>query len=174
MSKKALIIVDYQNDFVSPNGTLFIPEGLLIKNYLLDLIQQFKDNNDKVIATLDWHPKKHISFKQWPVHAVKNTWGAELVIDKNLFDKLIYKGNKLNSDSYSAFMDDDGSSNQLHEYLQENNINDLVIVGLATDFCVSYTFRDAVDLKYNVVLDLDGCRGTENKLVYFPNKYLKK
>ena len=62
MAKQALIIVDYQNDFVEPEGSLYVEQGETLKDYLINLMADFKKNGDLVIATLDWHPENHSSF----------------------------------------------------------------------------------------------------------------
>ena len=67
-------------------------------------------------------------------------------------------------DSYSAFIADDDSSNGLHEYLQEHKVNKVVIIGAATDYCVSATIQHAIELGYDVEVDLDLCRGMEQKI----------
>ena len=165
MAKKALIIVDYQNDFVEPNGSLYVPAGETLKDYLMKLMAEFKANGDLVVATLDWHCEDHSSFAEWPVHAVAHTWGSEFSLPSDNVDYFVKKGFKQEYDSYSGFIDDEHESTGLDEYLIKHDVNKLVIVGLALDVCVSYTICDALDLEYEVEVDLQGCKGMQNMLV---------
>lgn len=86
-------------------------------------------------------------------------------IDEALFDKIIKKGIKKEFDSYSAFLDDHDNSNNLHEYLQTNNVTDIVLIGIASDICVSSTLQHAIELGYNVVIESDLCRGIQQQFV---------
>ena len=174
MSKKALVVVDYQYDFYDPNGSLYVPEGETIKDYILNKIELYKKNNDLVVASLDWHPQNHDSFKMWPVHSVENTRGSEMPYKEELFDCIIKKGYEKEVDSYSAFLDDNGKSNGLHEFFIKENIKDIEVVGLASDYCVSATISDGIYLGYNVEVDLDGIRGIENKLKLTNNNRQKR
>lgn len=156
--KEALLIIDYQFDFADPKGKLYVPDGEKIKDYLLELIQKFKKENKLIIATKDWHPQNHISFDQWGEHCLQDSPGAKLVIDEDLIDHFIYKGMDLQVDSYGAFFDDQQKSNGLDEYLKEQQINKLVIVGLAEDVCVKNTFEQAKKLGYEVTIDYKGTK----------------
>jgi nicotinamidase/pyrazinamidase len=178
--KKALIIVDVQNDFASPDGTLYVKDGEKSIPFINSLM--LSGGYDLIIATCDWHPKKHISFaanhknakiyetidaqygKQvlWPVHCVQNSRGAELHPDlfQSKINYALKKGADENVDSYSAVYDN-GRSNYtfLPELLSAMDIVD--VVGIATDYCVKFT---ALDLKENlpekeVRVLLKGCAG---------------
>ncbi|WP_425380224.1 isochorismatase family protein [Spiroplasma endosymbiont of Stenodema calcarata] len=155
MSKKALIVVDYQNDFVNPQGALYVPGAENLHPQIITLIKTFQNNNDLVIATKDFHPDNHCSFTKWPPHCLANTSGSELYqLPESYFDKIILKGTEQDVDSYSAFFNDIQTSNGLHEFLQEQNVSHLVIIGVALDVCVSATLIDAIKLNYHGYLDL--------------------
>ncbi|WHQ36938.1 isochorismatase family protein [Spiroplasma sp. SV19] len=155
MSQKALIVVDYQNDFVDPKGSLYVPDAEKLHPHILTLIKTFQNNKDLVIATKDFHPDNHCSFATWPPHCLANSSGSELYqLPESHFDKIILKGTQQDADSYSAFFSDNQTSNGLHEFLQEQNVTDLVIVGVALDVCVSATLTDAIKLNYHGYLDL--------------------
>lgn len=174
---KALILVDLQRDFFQ-NGALEIADAeaiIPVANRLMPLF-------DIVVATQDWHPANHQSFAAnhlwrkpgqtmqingqpqllWVIHCVQNSYGAELVdeLDRENIDKIIQKGANADIDSYSAFFDNSGQqSTGLHDYLQAQGIEQVYIMGVATDYCVKYTTLDALALGYSTFLIADGCRG---------------
>ncbi len=178
---KALLIVDIQNDFCT-KGSLPVPNGDEIVPVANKLIHKFNTENHLVAATKDWHPAKHDSFASnnnapiyssssingvnqimWPDHCVENTHGAEFHPKLLNISKIIYKGTNVNIDSYSGFFDNDGKSDTgLHNYLQKKSINEIFILGLATDYCVKFTAIDAKNLGYKTNVVLDGCRGIDN------------
>ncbi|MDR9417388.1 bifunctional nicotinamidase/pyrazinamidase [Gracilimonas sp.] len=176
---KALIIVDVQNDFC-PGGALEVPEG----DTVVKPINKLMDSLDCVVQTQDWHPSDHLSFASnhgnkdpydtiemeygeqvlWPDHCVQGTEGAEFHPDlKNKPSQLIVrKGFRKDIDSYSAFFENDHETvTGLHGYLQARNIDELVIAGLATDFCVKWTALDARKLGYKVTLVENAVRGID-------------
>ncbi|WP_342252236.1 isochorismatase family protein [Spiroplasma endosymbiont of Amphibalanus improvisus] len=162
MNKKAIIVVDYQYDFVDPKGSLYVNESEKIKEYIIKLLE---NNPDYIkIATRDWHPIDHCSFTRWKPHCIQNTLGAQLMIPTNLFDKIIDKGIFQDADSYSGFYDEKGRDNGLDQYLKNHNVKDVVIVGVALDVCVSATFKDAIKLNYNASIDLNGTKGIQFKI----------
>lgn len=165
--KKALIVVDAQNDFM-PGGNLAVPEGDQIVPVINDLQKDF----DTLIFTQDYHPANHCSFKEnggpWPVHCVEGTEGSEINKDiitgggGNKKVKFILKGTNTDVDSYSAFWDNNKAhETDLNKYLKENNVTDVYIVGLALNFCVMFTAVDAVEAGYKTHLVKKGCRGIE-------------
>ncbi|WP_026389309.1 isochorismatase family protein [[Acholeplasma] multilocale] len=160
--KHALLIVDYQYDFVSPKGNLYVPGAEKLENYIKDLITLFKNEGNLVIASKDWHPSDHYSFEQWGNHCEQNKIGSTLFFDESLADHIILKGQNKDIESYSAFFDEKGNSNGLHELLSKLEVKELTIVGVATDICVANTVSSAVKLDYKVNLDLNGCAGFEN------------
>ncbi|MDP1574080.1 MAG: nicotinamidase [Coxiellaceae bacterium] len=159
-NNKALLLIDLQNDFCS-GGSLAVPDADAVIPIANKLMPQFK----MVIASQDWHPPNHDSFLSlWSVHCVQNTWGAAFHPSLNtaLITKIIQKGMDKTIDSYSAFYDNDHQkSTGLTDYLRKNNITTLVVMGLATDYCVKYSCLDAIKDGFSVQLVLSGCRGIE-------------
>jgi nicotinamidase/pyrazinamidase len=155
----ALIIVDFQNDFC-PGGALAVPDGDAIAGRLNELAAS--DRFDLVVATRDWHPPDHGSFAEqggpWPVHCVAGTPGAELhhALDPTPIDLVIDKGQDPDTEGYSGF-DETG----LAEILRERGIDDLTVVGLATDYCVKNTALDALREGFAVTVDSTATRGVE-------------
>ncbi|WP_025734476.1 isochorismatase family protein [Williamsoniiplasma luminosum] len=164
MKREALLIVDYQYDFVDPKGSLYIPRAETLKPYLENLIQNFHNKHQLVVASMDFHPNNHLSFKIWPPHCVQGSFGSNLYLDNDaisMIDKVIIKGVDQNCESYSAFFDDFKKSNGLDEYLKLNQITDLTIVGVALNICVKHTYDDAIKLGYKAQIDLNGSIGLE-------------
>jgi len=141
--KKALIIVDVQNDFC-PGGSLAVAHGEEVVAPLNKLMNEFLDRGEPVFKTRDWHPEKTKHFQiyggTWPVHCVQNTKGAEFHPD--LLDDprvtIVSKGFDESADGYSGF---DGT--RLAETLREEDVKEVWIGGLATDYCVKETVLDA-------------------------------
>ena len=159
----ALLVVDIQNDFL-PGGALQVEGG----DHIVPLVNELMNKFDLVLATKDWHPANHKSFASnhegkntgdrimlhgleqvlWPDHCVQGTIGAEfsLKLDHAKIDRVFYKGEDPEIDSYSGFFDNGHlKSTGLGDYLHREKINSLYIVGLATDFCVKATALDAVN-----------------------------
>lgn len=179
ISKKALLLVDLQNDFC-PGGNLAVNEG----DKVIPIANELQNFFDLIIATKDWHPKDHMSLAinhpnhqvgdvicvdglnqvLWPVHCLQNSKGAEFHVDLNTekIKKVFHKGIDKKIDSYSAFFDNAHKrSTGLSDYLYEQNINEIYIMGLATDYCVKYTALDAIHLGLITNVIIDGCRGVE-------------
>jgi nicotinamidase/pyrazinamidase len=156
---EALVIVDFQNDF-TPGGALAVPEGDEIAEHVNELAAD--PRFELVIATRDWHPADHGSFREqggiWPVHCVQGTAGAELhpALDVTRVDVVLDKGQDPGTDGYSGF---DGT--ELEELLRERGIDKLTVVGLATDYCVKHTALDARAAGFEVLVDRAGVRGVE-------------
>ncbi|AUR51296.1 bifunctional nicotinamidase/pyrazinamidase [Aquella oligotrophica] len=166
--KKALLVVDIQNDFCS-GGALAIPYANDIIRPINQLMQSA--DYDLIVATQDWHPENHSSFiinsknGIWPVHCVQNTYGAEFHSAFNLdrIDRVIRKGANPKVDSYSAFYDNDKiSKTELEDYLVENGISCVEIAGLALDYCVKYSAEDSLSLGFNTSVLVDYCRAVNN------------
>jgi nicotinamidase/pyrazinamidase len=157
---RALIIVDYQNDFNPPDGALAVPEGDRIADRINALAHS--GDYDLVVATRDWHPREHGSFKEqggpWPVHCVAGTEGAELhpALDTAAIDVIVDKGQDPGTEGYSGF---DGTN--LAELLHERGIGELTIVGLATDYCVKQTAVEGLREGFAVMVDSTAVRGVE-------------
>ena len=134
--RSALIIVDLQNDFCV-GGNLAV-EGA---NDIIPIINRLIPKFQIVVATQDFHPLDHSSFKIWPVHCVAGTKGAELHpdLDKTRINRYIKKGLNLEKDAYSGFQD-----TELLLYLRENKVDKIFICGLAADVCVKDTAIDAI------------------------------
>ena len=175
----ALIVIYMQNDFC-PGGALAVPEGDSIVPGVNALMAQFP----AVILTQDWHPAGHSSFASshdgkapfdmvdmpygpqvlWPGHCVQGSRGAAFHegLDTDRADLIIRKGYNPAIDSYSAFFENDHATpTGLHGYLQTRGINDLTMVGLATDFCVNFSAVDAARLGYRVTVRQDLVRGID-------------
>ena len=181
--KSALILVDIQNDFL-PGGALAVREGDQVIGVANDLTSRGKF--DLVVATQDWHPRDHASFAAnhagktigeiidldglpqvlWPVHCVQNTTGAELApgLDRSRIDRVFQKGTDPCIDSYSGLYDNGHRrSTGLGEYLREQGVTDVYVMGLATDYCVKFTALDATAKGFKTHLIEDGCRGVNLK-----------
>jgi len=175
---KALILVDIQNDFVA-NGALAVPKGEEIVSVANRL--QNSDFFDIIVATQDWHPNNHSSFAAnhtnknigemidfhglpqilWPIHCIQHSEGAALVatLQTHHINKIFYKGTDENIDSYSGFFDNGHlKETGLGKFLKENEILEVYVIGLATDYCVKFTALDAKSLGFETYLIVDACR----------------
>jgi nicotinamidase/pyrazinamidase len=141
--KKALIVVDVQNDFC-PGGSLAVANGDKVVAPLNKLMNEFLDRDEPVFKTRDWHPARTKHFKAyggtWPVHCVQETRGAEfhpeLLDDPRI--TIISKGADERADGYSGF---DGTD--LARLLRAEKVEEVWVGGLATDYCVKQTVLDA-------------------------------
>ena len=164
MAKDALIIVDVQNDFC-PGGALAVTDGDQVVAVLNRLIAEFERSGLPVIATRDWHPQRTTHFNThggtWPPHCVQDTKGAEFHADLALGTGavIVSKGMAENADSYSGFDGIDARGVRLAELLRERAVERLVIVGLATDYCVKQTALDGLQKGFTVVVLEDAVRG---------------
>ncbi|MGB4440655.1 MAG: bifunctional nicotinamidase/pyrazinamidase [Coriobacteriia bacterium] len=176
---RALIVVDVQNDFC-PGGALAVPEGDAVVSVANALMPRFS----LVVATQDWHPAGHGSFASahagrapgdvidlggvqqvlWPDHCVQNTPGASFhsALDVAGIDHVVRKGTDAGIDSYSAFFDNGHAKDTgLAAFLEQRCAEELVVLGLATDYCVKATVLDALGLGFGVTVVRDGCRAVE-------------
>jgi nicotinamidase/pyrazinamidase len=157
-SRKALIVVDVQNDFC-PGGALAVAHGDEVVAPLNKLMKQFLDRGEPVYKTRDWHPEKTKHFAAyggtWPVHCVQNTRGAEFA--PNLLDDprvtVISKGFDERADGYSGF---DGT--QLGQLLRDEGVEEIWVGGLATDYCVKQTVIDGIREGFKVKALADAMR----------------
>ncbi len=179
MGKRALILVDIQNDFC-PGGALAVARGDEVVDVANRLIPAF----DLVVATQDWHPRDHGSFaanhpgKQpyqvielhgleqvlWPVHCVQDSPGAAFHprLDQKKITKIFPKGTDPTVDSYSGLHDNGRrKSTGLGEWLKAQGVDTVYVLGLATDYCVKFTALDARRDGFATYLVEDGCRGVE-------------
>ncbi len=154
---KALLIVDLQNDFL-PGGALPAPDG----NKIIPEINGIMDKFDIVIASRDWHPENTIHFEPWPPHCVRNTEGAAFPdeLDTEKIQKEFLKGTGEKDDGYSAF---EATNSNLDAYLKENNVTQLFLVGLTTEYCVKSTALDAVKKGYQTYVITNATAGVKAK-----------
>ena len=182
---RALLVVDPQQDFMK-NGSLEVKNGDQIVPVINELTKS--DKFDLVVFTKDWHPADHKSFASqhenrkifetinlegtdqvlWPDHCVQGTQGAEFHkdIDLNIPNLYIFKkGMNPNMDSYSGFYENDyETSTGLYEFLIEKDIDEVFIVGLALDYCVSYSALDSVSEGFDTTIIMDGVRAITEDL----------
>ena len=177
----AVIVVDMQGDF-----TTFKKGSLAVKgtdeafvNKVKKATEDLKKKGYPIYATQDWHPKDHISFFTnhdgkkafevikiddrtqvlWPPHCIQGTDNAKILFDKGLFVAVVQKGKDKKYDSYSGFKDDGGAKTEMDKVLKEKGIKELVVYGIATDYCVKATAIDAADAGYKVTVIEDLCKG---------------
>lgn len=156
-SKRALIVVDVQNDFC-PGGTLAVAKGDEVVEPLNKLIREFLDRGDPVYKSRDWHPPTTKHFQEysgtWPAHCVQNTFGAEfhpaLIDDPRIH--IVSKGLG-DTDCYSAF-----DETNLEQQLRQEGVDELWVGGLATDYCVGSTVVDARKKGFKVKALTDAMR----------------
>lgn len=176
ISSSALLVIDVQVDFC-PGGALAVPEG----DVIIPGINALMHENPTVILTQDWHPADHASFASqhpgrapydeidmpygpqvlWPDHCVWGSPGAAFhpALHTDPADLVIRKGFRRDIDSYSAFFENDHvTPTGLEGYLRTRGVTDLVMVGLATDFCVQFSALDARRLGFGVTLREKLCR----------------
>jgi nicotinamidase/pyrazinamidase len=156
----ALIVVDIQNDFADPSGSLWVRGATRILPRINQEIELAQSAGGTVVYTQDWHPPSTPHFAKdggiWPVHCVADTWGAELHPDLVLDGETIRKGSN-GEDGYSGFTMRDPISGEdiptpLEALLHRGGITRVVICGLATDYCVNATALDATRLGFETVV----------------------
>ena len=177
--RHALILVDLQPDFM-PGGPLAVPDG----DAVVEPARQhmLSGDYDIIVATQDWHPADHKSFASahsdgvigtvvelhglpqvlWPDHCVQDTAGARIHdgLPAERIDRVFKKGVDPEVDSYSGFYDNGRRySTGLTEYLREQQVSRVTVLGLATDYCVKWTALDAASEGFSVRLDTAACRG---------------
>ncbi len=152
---KALLIVDLQKDFC-PGGALPVKDGHLIVPVVNRLIPLFP----LIVASMDWHPEGSMHFEKWPVHCMKHSEGASLHpgLNADYIEKIFLKGTENLDDGYSAF---EATNRNLAEYLADQDVTDLYICGLATDYCVKSTALDAIRLGFATTVVVDAVRGVD-------------
>lgn len=147
--KKALLIVDIQNDFC-PGGALGVEDG----DKVVPVINSIIDKFDIVISSQDWHPEDSIHFEHWPPHCIANTQGADFHPDlkEEKIDLKLKKGTANKDDGYSAF---EATNASLPDYLRKNKITNLYVCGLTTDYCIKASALDAINEGFhtNVIVD---------------------
>ena len=176
----ALLLIDLQNDFI-PGGALAVPGG----DEIINVINNLQSHYDLVVATQDWHPANHKSFasqhegKQvfdkielngleqvlWPDHCVQGTKGAAFSpkLEMNRVETIIRKGTDADIDSYSGFYDNGHlKSTGLSDYLRGKGVTNVYLAGLAGDYCVYFTAKDAITESFQTYLIEDAIRSINN------------
>jgi len=166
MARKALIVVDVQNDFC-PGGALAVPHGDEVIEPINALIDNYLGQGHVVVYTKDHHPADHHSFKSnhpdgiWPDHCVQNTEGWQLHPNLNVIGPTFYKAFLTASDSYSGFgghIEPEPDAPMLAAYLKAHHVTEVTVVGLALDYCVKSTAIDAHRLGFATTVLLAGTR----------------
>jgi nicotinamidase/pyrazinamidase len=159
----ALIVVDVQNDFL-PGGSLAVPRGDEVVPVLNGYIERFHARGLPVFATRDWHPAEHCSFRSrggpWPPHCVAGSKGAEFAPGLELprSTRVISKATREETDAYSGF-----NATDLAVQLRAAGVTRVFVGGLATDYCVLNTVKDALQEGFAVVLLADAVRAVDVK-----------
>lgn len=167
-SETALVVVDVQNDFAAANGSLYVEGGEGVIPFINEQVRAAVEAGAMVVFTQDWHPPSTPHFAKdggtWPVHCVGNTVGAEFhpLLDRVKGATIIRKGVN-REDGYSAFSLRDtsaatSSETGLADQLRDRGVTRVVVVGLALDYCVQATARDAVERGFAALLLADGTR----------------
>jgi nicotinamidase/pyrazinamidase len=167
----ALIVVDVQNDFADPSGSLYVRGAEEILPAVERCIAEARSRGAVVAYSKDWHPARTPHFTSeggtWPVHCVADSWGAELVkgLPRASPAIVVHKGTGP-EDGYSAFTvipGDGGAPREtgLADMLRRLGVQRVVVCGLATDYCVKHTVLDALRLGFPAVLVEDAVRAVE-------------
>jgi nicotinamidase/pyrazinamidase len=165
----ALLVVDVQNDFADPKGSLYVKGGEGILDRANEEIWQASATGALIVYTQDWHPPSTPHFQKdggiWPVHCVRDTWGAEFIPGLEVRGRVIRKGTG-GEDGYSGFSVRDPRSGERSATALENELRSrgarrVVIAGLATDYCVVETVVDARRLGFETVTLRDAIRAVE-------------
>jgi len=158
--RTALIVVDVQNDFADPAGSLYVQGGEHVVPVINAEVARSKAAGSFVVYTRDWHPESTPHFAKdggiWPVHCVMNTWGAEFHPDLLVDGPEVKKGSS-GEDGYSGFSmrnpeTDEVIPTELENMLRERRIARLVVAGLATDYCIKATALDGLSRTFEVQL----------------------
>ncbi|HZM39956.1 MAG TPA: isochorismatase family protein [Acidimicrobiales bacterium] len=167
--RTALVVVDVQNDFADPDGSLYVRDAESVIDVANAEIEAARAAGALVTYTQDWHPPDTPHFAKdggtWPVHCVAGTWGAELHPRVVVVGESVRKGTG-GEDGYSGFTmahptTRETSSTGLEELLRAHDITRVVVLGLATDYCVKETALDGVRLGFATTVVLDGIRPVE-------------
>jgi nicotinamidase/pyrazinamidase len=162
----ALVVVDVQNDFAHPDGSLYVEGGEEVVPVIGEEIAAARDAGALVVFTQDWHPESTPHFEKdggiWPVHCVKDTWGAAFHDDLPVKGPTVKKGGG-GEDGYSGFtirdpVTGDEEPTELDGVLEDHAVTKLVVAGLAQDYCVKETVLDACRLGYATRLLTDATR----------------
>ncbi len=148
-----LLVVDVQNDFADPKGSLYVVGGEAVPAAANAEVDRAREAGALIVYSQDWHPAETPHFAAqggvWPVHCVGGTWGAEFHPDLDVEnDAVVLRKGTGGEDGYSVFTVRDPetgeeASTALERTLREHGIERLVVAGLATDYCVKDTVLDA-------------------------------
>lgn len=169
----ALIVVDVQNDFVDPRGSLYVQDAQVVVPNINRMICDARSEERLVVYTQDWHPEVTPHFEKdggiWPVHCVGNTWGAEFYEELAVATdaEFIRKGTD-GEDGYSGFSVRDPqtgskSDTALEQILRERGVERVDVVGIATDYCVKETAIDACQRGFTTVVYRNCMKGVDLK-----------
>ena len=165
----ALVIVDVQNDFADPAGSLYVNGGGEIVGLVNAEIERALAAGAAVVYTQDWHPRHTPHFAAdggiWPVHCVGETWGAELHPELAVGGAVVRKGTH-GEDGYSGFSMRNPAGGrpmptELDQILARSGISRIVVCGLATDYCVMATAFDGVRLGYETAVLVEAVRAVD-------------
>ncbi|HVM34862.1 MAG TPA: isochorismatase family protein [Actinomycetota bacterium] len=168
-SDSALIVVDVQNDFADPGGGLYVTGGEEVVPLINREIDRAHAAGAQVFYTQDWHPETTPHFEKdggiWPVHCVRETWGAELHPELEVIGEVVRKGTE-GEDGYSGFtvrdpLSGETDSTALGRLLAQQGVRRLVVAGLATDYCVKETVLDGLRRGFDVVVLRAGVRAVD-------------
>ena len=166
-ARTALAVVDVQNDFADPGGSLYVNGGEEVVLVANQEIERALAAGALVVYTQDWHPPSTPHFQKdggiWPVHCVHGTWGAEFQPELAVKGEVIRKGTG-GEDGYSGFNVSDPQTGaqertRLDGLLRERVVGRIVLVGLATDYCVKETALDGRRLDFETTILSNGVRG---------------
>lgn len=169
-AETALLVVDVQNDFADPDGGLYVDGGEDIVPLVNAHIRAAQQGGARVVYTQDWHPPETPHFEKdggtWPVHCVRDTWGAGLHPDLEVIDAPIVRKGVDGGDGYSGFsvrdpVSGDEEATELGSILEDAGVEKVVVTGLAGDVCVKETALDARKLGYEVTLPVAATRFVE-------------
>ncbi len=179
--KTGVIVVDLQGDFTTwKNGSLAVngtDENFV--NKVKKMTRMLGNKGYPVFGTQDWHPQDHVSFFSnhsgkkpfeaidisgrtqvlWPPHCIQGTENARVLVDNNLFLAIVKKGKDKRYDSYSGFQDDGGSETEMTKILKRAGVTELIVYGIATDYCVKATAMDASKAGFKVTVIESLCKG---------------
>jgi len=163
-------VVDVQNDFADPRGSLYVRHGERVVPVINEQVEAAKTGGALVAYTQDWHPESTPHFQKdggiWPVHCVKETWGAELHPGLRVMEGGRVRKGSGGEDGYSAFSVRDPTSGQtapteLEAMLRERGVQAVTVCGLATDYCVVETVLDARRLGFETEVLSEAIRPVE-------------
>ncbi|MFP5218990.1 MAG: isochorismatase family protein [Actinomycetes bacterium] len=168
----ALVVVDVQNDFADPAGSLSVPGGADVVERVNAEADAAREAGALVVCTQDWHPADTPHFEKdggtWPVHCVGGTWGAELHPGLHgwLAEVPAVRKGTGGEDGYSGFTVRDPVTGaekptELADLLRERGVEKVVVAGMATDYCVLETVLDAVRLGFDTTVLTDAVRAVD-------------